>query len=251
MTFANDFIDEDQSLEDDYPTAFGITFSPMIIFILLSVLGIVGAGYIYLNMISTAQKATTTLKAQLQEKQALLKQAKQPGYSEKLAKLKAQIAEQKALKSKVTSMFTSQNDLETLLIDINSFISANQGELINYTPDSKISTVDDSSLGREVQGKLKKKGISLEIKATFPQTQAILQDIERLEPLLVIKSYQSKVATSPTATLVRNPGQILAQEAAILTTKLQIDAILPLSQKELEQAKKAEAEEKKSRKKNK
>jgi len=251
MTFANDFIDGDQSLEDDYPTAFGITFSPMVSFILLSVVGVVGAGYIYLNMISTAQKETNTLKTQLKEKQALLKQAKQPDYPEKLAKLKAQINEQKALKSKVMSMFTSQNDLETLLIDINSFIAANQGELINYTPDSKISTVDDNSLGSAVQGKLKKKGINLEIKGTFAQTQAILQDIERLEPLLVIKSYQSKVATSPTATLVRNQGQILAQEAAILTTKLQIDAILPLSQKELERAKKAEADEKNSRKKNK
>ena len=64
---------------------------------------------------------------------------------------------------------------------------------------------------------------------------------------MVITSYKSKVDTSPTATLVRNQGQILAEEAAILTTKLQIDAILPLSQKELEQAKKDEANEKKSR----
>ncbi|ELS02413.1 hypothetical protein Xen7305DRAFT_00021270 [Xenococcus sp. PCC 7305] len=247
MTFANDFIDGDQSLDDDYPTAFGITFSPVVSCILLSVLGIVGAGYIYMNMVAPAQKASNTLKTQLKEKQAQLNQVQQPGYEQKITKLKAQIAEQKALKAKVISMFTSQNDLETLLIDINSFISANQGELIKYTPDSIISTIDDNSLGAEVQGKLKKKGLDLEIKGTFSQTQAILQDIERLEPLLIIKNYQSDVETNPTAILIRNQGQILAQDTAVLNTKLKIDAILPLNQNELEQARETQETEKKSR----
>lgn len=246
MTFANNFIDGDQSLDDDYPTAFGITFTPTVTCILLSVLGIVGAGYIYLNMVAPAQKASNTLKTQVKEKQAQLNQVKQPGYEQKVADLKAQIAEQKALKSKVISMFTNQNDLETLLIDINSFITANQGELIKYTPDRIISTIDDNSLGAEVQGKLKKKGLDLEIQGTFSQTQAILQDIERLEPLLMIKSYESQVTENPTAVLVSNQGQILGQETAILTTKLKIDAILPASQKELEQARKAEEKSTKS-----
>lgn len=99
MTFANDFIDGDQSLDDDYPTAFGITFSPVVSCILLSVLGIVGAGYIYMNMVAPAQKASNTLKTQLKEKQAQLNQVQQPGYEQKITKLKAQIAEQKAFAS--------------------------------------------------------------------------------------------------------------------------------------------------------
>ena len=239
MTFANDFI-EDKSLDDDYPSAFGITFTPMVCCIGLSVLGVVGAGYIYLNMVAPAQKASKTLKTQLQQKQTQLNQVKQKDYPQKVAKLKSEITEQKALKSKVMAMFTSQNDLETLLIDINSFVIANQGELVSYTPDRQISTIDDNSLGVEARGKLKKKGLSLEIKGTFSQTQAILQDIERLEPLLVINSYESQVTEEPTAILVADQGQILGQEAAILSTKLKIDAILPSSQKELEQAKKAE-----------
>lgn len=247
MTFVNDFIDGDQSLDDDYPTAFGITFTPIVTCIALSVLGIVGAAYIYMNMVAPEQKAANTLKTQLKEKKVQLEQIKQPGYEQKVADLKAQIAEQKALKSKVISMFTNQNDLETLLIDINSFIIANQGELIKYTPDRIISTIDDNSLGAEVQGKLKKKGLDLEIKGTFSQTQAILQDIERLEPLLMVKSYQSEVTQNPKAILVKNQGQILAQETAILRTKLKIDAILPSSQKELEQAKKSDKKTKKSR----
>ena len=240
MTFVNDFIDQDQSLDDDYPSAFGITFTPMVTCIALSVLGIVGTAYIYLNMVAPAQQVSKDLKTQVQTKKAELNRVKQPGYEQKVADLESQLAEQKALRSQVMSMFTSQNDLETLLIDLNSFITANQGELIKYTPDSTISTINDNSLGDQVQGKLKKKGLDLEIKGTFSQTQAIVQDIERLEPLLMIKDYQSKITENPTAILVSSQGQILAQETAILTTKLKIDAILPLSQEELEQAKKTE-----------
>ena len=247
MTFTKDFTDIDQSLDDDYPTAFGITFTPIVTCIALSIVGIVGAGYIYMNMVTPAQKAANQLKTQRNEKQAQLNQVKQQGYDQKVARLKAQIQEQKALKSKVIAMFTNQDDLETLLIDINSFIVANQGELIKYTPDRNISTINDNSLGTGVKGKLKKKGLDLEIKGTFSQTQAILQDLERLEPLLMIKSYQSKVTQKPTAILVRNQSQIVAENTAILTTKLKIDAILPLNQKELEQARKAEAKANQSR----
>ena len=245
MTFANDFIDGDQSLDDDYPTAFGITFTPIVSCIVLSILGIVGAGYIYMNMVVPAQQATSKLETQKQERQTQFDQVRQEGYDQKVANLKAQIEEQQALKSKVISMFTSQDDLETLLIDINSFITANQGELIKYTPDRTIATINDNSLGAAVQGKLKKKGLDLEIKGTFSQTQAILQDIERLEPLLIIKSYNSKVTEEPKGILVSNQDQIVAQQTAILTTKLKIDAILPLNQKELQQARKAEAKAKK------
>ena len=247
MTFVNDFIDQDQSLDDDYPSVFGITFTPVVSCIALSVLGIVGTAYIYLNMVAPAQQKSNQLKTQVQEKQAELNRVKQPGYNQKVADLNAQLAEQKALRSKVMSMFTSQNDLETLLIDLNSFITANQGELIKYTPDSTISTINDNSLGAQVQGKLKKKGLDLEIKGTFSQTQAILQDIERLEPLLMIRDYQSKITENPTAILVSSQDKILAQETAILTTKLKIDAILPLSQTELEQAQNAKELDSKTR----
>ena len=241
MTFANDFIDGDLGLDDDYPTAFGITFTPIVSCIALSILGIVGAGYIYMNMVTPAQKVSTQLQAEKQEKQAQLNKVQQKEYDQKVARLKAQIDEQKALKSKVIAMFTNQDDLETLLIDLNSFIAANRGELIKFSSDRTITTIKDNSLGGDVKNKLKRKGFNLEIKGTFSQTQAILQDIERLEPLLMVKGYQSKVAEQPTAKLVSDQSQIVSQETAILTTQLEVDAILPLSQKELEKARDAEA----------
>ncbi|VEP11371.1 conserved hypothetical protein [Hyella patelloides LEGE 07179] len=239
MTFADDFLEE-QGLEDDNPTVFGITFTPMIIGIVVGVAGLVGAGYIYMNMASEARTKYQGVKSQLDEKQAQIDQMKQVDFPQKMAQMKADIAEQKALKSRVTAMFTSQEDLETLLIDLNSFISANQGELVKYSPDSQISVINDSSLGSDVNGKLKRKGFSLDITATYNQTLAILQDIERLQPLLMIQNYSSKVSEKPTAILTSNQNEIIPQNAAILTTSLKIDAILPRSQQELEAAQKAE-----------
>lgn len=243
MTFADDFLEEDKDLDGDYPTAFGITFTPMIIGIVLAIFGIAGAVYIYMNMASEANTKYQGVKSQLDEKQAQLDQMKQEDFPKRMANLKAEIAEQEQLKSRVTAMFTSEDDLETLLIDLNSFITANQGELIKYNPDSQVSVVSDGSLGSEVNGKVKRKGFSIDIKGTFNETQAILNDIERLQPLLVVKNYSSKVSEQPTAILASNRSEIIPLEPAILTTTLKIDAILPMSQKELEAAQNAEEQE--------
>lgn len=246
MTFAEDLLDEEKGLDGDYPTAFGITFTPMVIGISLGILGIVGAGYIHMNMTKDAKTKYQETKTQLDQKQAKLAQMKQPGFDAKVAGLKSDLADQKALKSRVIAMFTNQDDLETILIDLNNFISLNQGELIKFNPESRVSVINDSSLGENVKGKLKRKGFTLDVKGTYSQTQSILQDIERLQPLLMIRSYSSKVSEKPTAILTNNSTELIPQDSAILTTNLKLDAILPLSQSELEAARKAEAQAQKN-----
>lgn len=244
MTFAEDLLDEEKGLDGDYPTAFGITFTPMVIGISLGILGIVGFGYIQLNTTNAAKAKFQETKTQLDQKQAKLDQMNQPGFDAKVADLKSELADQKALKSRVIAMFTNQDDLETILIDLNNFISLNQGELLKYNPESRVSIINDNSLGADVNGKLKRKGFTLDVKGTYGQTQSILQDIERLQPLLMIRSYSSKVSEEPTALLTNNSTELVPQDSAILTTNLKLDAILPLSQSELEAARKAEAEAK-------
>jgi hypothetical protein len=91
-------------------------------------------------------------------------------------------------------------------------------------------------LGNEVNGKLKKTSIALEIEATFPQTQAILRDLERLQPLLVIQSYSSKVSQPPTVVLAASKEELIPAKEAKLQTQLKLDAILPLSPQEQAQA---------------
>ena len=114
--------------------------------------------------------------------------------------------------------------------------------LIQYQPDGGVTTVDDDSLGSGVQGKLKRKGISMTIEGTFNETMQILQDLERLQPLLMIQTIGSTVTEKPTAILTSNRSEIVPQKQAELSTQIKLDAILPASQEELEQARKADAE---------
>lgn len=240
MTFADDFLD-DQELAGDYPTAFGITFTPTVMGIAFAVVGLVGAGYIYTQFTSAAKQKYQEVQTQLNEKQAQLAQMSQADFPSRMAALESDLADQEALKSRVLAMFTNQEDLETLLIDLNQFIGANQGELVKYDPEGEIATISDSSLGADVNGKLKRQSFSIEVEGTFNQTQAILQDIERLQPLLMVQNYNSKVTEKPTAILTSDRSSVVAQDSAILATSLKIDAILPLSEQELEAIRAAEA----------
>ncbi|MGD1918680.1 MAG: type II and III secretion system protein, partial [Pleurocapsa sp.] len=228
------------SLAGDYPSAFGITFTPTIMGVAIAVAGIALAGYVFVNSVKPAQEKYQQASAKKLELQGQLDKLKTGDLQLKLTQLQSDLAERKVLKSRVSSMFTSEKDLETMLIDVDSFISSNQARLIDYKPDSNISTINDASLGAEVQGKLKRKGISLTIEGTFTETKQILQDLERLQPLLMIQSISSTVDEAPTAIFASNNSEIVPKKQAELTTKIKLDAILPSSQAELERAKKAE-----------
>lgn len=251
MTFADDFAADEQLLEEDYPTAFGITFTPMILGLVIGVAGITLAVYGFMKYVKPAQAEYQTNVTKKQDLTAQLNSIKTGDLQLKLAQAQSDLAEEKVLKSRVLSMFTSENDLETLLIDLNGFIATNQGALTQYQPDSNVSTISDASLGAAVQGKLKRKGISLTFEGTFNETKQILQDLERLQPLLMVQSISSTVTEEPTAILTGNSSEIVPQKQAELQTQIKLDAILPLSQAELEQAiktdEKAAQEEKQRR----
>ena len=240
MTFADDFATDEQLIDEDYPSAFGITFTPPIMGVAIAVAGITLAIYGYMKYVKPAQAEYQTNVTQKETLQAQLNSIKSGDLQLKLAQLQADLAEKKVLKSRVLSMFTSEDDLETLLIDLNSFIATNEGSLIQYQPDSNISTVNDASLGPGVQGKLKRKGISMTFEGTFNETKQILQDLERLQPLLMVKSIGSTVTEKPTAIITGNRSSIVPQKQAELKTQIKLDAILPLSQAELERAKQAD-----------
>lgn len=239
MTFADDFA-TDESMAEDYPSAFGITFTPVVMGVAVAVIGVALAAYGFINYVKPAQTQYEQASTKKVELQGQLDKIKTGDLQLKLAELQADLADKKVLKSRVLSMFTNESDLDTLLLDLNSFISSNQGALTQYQPDSNVSTISDASLGSEVQGKLKRKGISLTIEGTFTETKQILQDLERLQPLLMVQSISSTVSEEPTAILTSSRREIVSQQQAELKTQVQLDAILPLSQAELEAAKRAD-----------
>ncbi|MGV2827045.1 type II and III secretion system protein [Myxosarcina sp. GI1(2024)] len=242
MTFTGDFLDEEK-LEQYYPSAFGITFTPQITGIALAVLGIVGAGYIYFNMVAPVRQQYQQVQDKQQQTEGQLQGLKTGDLQRQFAELNQELERQKALKDSIIAMFANESDLDTLLLDLNSFIVANQGKLLQYQPDSGTNIVQDSSLGDGLEGKLKRKGISLSIEGTFAQTKGILRDIERLQPLLLIKSINSTVSEEPTVVLTSDRGEIVPQQEAKLQTQIQLDAILPLTEEELQAAQEATTEQ--------
>lgn len=251
MTFADDFATNEQLLEEDYPTAFGITFTPTVSGVAIAVAGITLAVYGFIKFVRPAQAELKQAQTQKQELQTQLNGIKSGDLQLKLAQLQADLEDKKILKSRVLSMFTSEDDLETMLIDLNSFIASNGGNLVEYQPDSNLSVVEDASLGEGVQGKLKRKGISMTLAGSFNETKQILQDLERLQPLLMVQSIGSTVEEQPTALITGNRSEIVPNEQAELKTQIKLDAILPQSQEELEQARQVDLEaEQKSRRRN-
>lgn len=240
MTFADDFATEGQSLEADYPTAFGITFTPVITGVALAVAGITLAIYGFVKYVSPAQKSYQEAMTKKETLQGQLNSIKTGDLQLKLAQVESDLAAKQVTKSRVLAMFTSVNDLETILIDLNSFIASNQGNLTKFTPEPGLATVADASLGAEVQGKLKKKVISMAFDGTFNETKQILQNLERLQPLLMVETIASKVKDKPTAILTAGNSSIAPKKEAVLTTEIKLNAILPWSQAELEQAQKAD-----------
>ncbi|HEY9769366.1 MAG TPA: hypothetical protein V6C71_12875 [Coleofasciculaceae cyanobacterium] len=238
MTFADDFATE-KSLAGDYPSAFGITFTPKVSGIAIAVAGITLAAYGLINYVNPAQKTYDEAATKKQELQVQLSQIQTGDLQLKLAQLEADLAETKALKTEVMSMFTNEQDLDTLLLDLNGFVASNQGTLIDYQPEGNATIIEDASLGEGVQGKLKRQGISLTIQGTFLETKEILQDLERLQPLLMVQTISSTVEEKPTAILTSG-SEIVPQTQAELKTQIKLDAILPLSEAEIESAKKAQ-----------
>ncbi len=240
MTFADDFATEENSLAGDYPSAFGITFTPKISGIAIAVAGMTLAAYGLINFVNPAQTKYQEVATKKQELQVQLSQIKTGDLQLKLAQIEVDLAETKALKNEVMAMFTNEQDLDTLLLDLNGFVASNQGTLIDYQPEGNATIVEDASLGEGVQGRLKRQGISLTIQGTFLETKEILQDLERLQPLLMLQTISSTVEEKPTAILTSARGEVVPQTQAELKTQIKLDAILPLSEAEIEAAQKAQ-----------
>ncbi|MEH2124860.1 pilus assembly protein PilO [Nostoc sp.] len=244
MTLSDDLNFAEQGGEFDQAgpaprVVFGIAFTPKIIGILVGVIGLAGAGYILLNLLMPAwesyqqqQAKSTELQGQIEQKKANIKQ---------IDKVKDELAQAKQQKVQVLSLFANEKTLDTLLLDLNRLIeSGNTATSINavraklkrYVPISqKPEPIVDGSLGIGVNGKLQRSTISAEITATYEQTQSIIRNIERLQPLLIVKDYQATLAPAETRSpLDKTPMQV---GPAAINTSFQLQVLMPLSPEEI------------------
>ncbi|MBD2344514.1 pilus assembly protein PilO [Anabaena subtropica] len=222
-----------------YPVVFGISFTPKIIGIIVGVLGLTGALYMLLNMVMPAwenyqqkQAQSSELEGQILQKKATVKQKD---------KVTEELAQAKQQKIQVLALFADERTLDTMLLDLNRLVEAGNAQaplngvrakLQKFVPAiQRPEPITDGSLGTAVDGKLKRTSVNIEIIGTYEQTQSIIRNIERLQPLLIVKDYQSTLAsvqaTDRTGKPIRRVGP------APITTSFQLQALMPLSAEEI------------------
>jgi hypothetical protein len=223
----------------EYPTAFGITFTPPIIGICLGIVGFLAAGYI---MMTFFMPVWTTYQTSRGERKERLDQVNAQEFSSLLTKvetLNREIRQAEDDQKQLYSLFSNEQTVNTLLIDINQFFQKKQAKMLSFQPqiwDAEV--IADGSLGEAVNNKLKRQVITLNMEGTFFQTQSILRDIEKLQPLLLLKDFNSEISEKPA--LILDENQLKAQGEPTLKTNFTLELILPLTEQELDELKKAE-----------
>jgi type IV pilus assembly protein PilO len=215
--------------------AFGITFTPLIIGGILGVLGIISSVAMVVYLIMPAldtfhqqEAKNSDLESQITQKNI---QAAQ------LNKAQAELEKVKQQQVQVLGLFANEKSIETLLLDINRLIEEVNtkntppdatAKLEKYTPASeKPEIITDSSYGVLVNNKLKRLRFNITIKGTFAETETIMQKIERLTPLLIIKNYESKLTAVGTGVNKKIP-----KGSSWIETSCQLEALMPLTPEE-------------------
>lgn len=233
MTYADteqDFLlVEGEEEAPNYPVAFGITLTPKVGGIIIGVLGIAGAAYLLLNQVQPTWQKYQELRQDIESKKLQIQT--QEEIRQQIEISQAELEEAKDKNIQVLSLFASEDTLDTLLLDLNSFVKDTNGNLKSFTPVEKEAVViNDGSLGSLVNGKLKRRSIDLELEGSFQQLQSVMRSFERLQSLLLVKDFQSDVSTPQT--LVINNGNVILGDQATLKTTFRLDALLPLTDQE-------------------
>ena len=131
MSMSGDFIPPDSDFNDgpNYPSAFGITFTPIISGICLGVLGVALAAFGWMTFVEPLRLETEALDAKVKQKEAQL------GDSQKieadLKKAKVRLAEVERQRQKVLSLFAQEKNMDTLLLDLNQLIKRNNSGIMD------------------------------------------------------------------------------------------------------------------------
>lgn len=245
MTVGGDFIPVGEGREMDgpaYPKVFGLTITPTVAAMLLVLLGAIGAFMLWQNLVQNTLTRNQELQADIAAKEEQL--VNQEDAQQQIADARSRLGEAQQLQADVRSLFASEESINTLLLDINERVQsvnagitdpAKRATLSKFDLNSEASgIITDSSLGSEVNGKLQRRVYDVEIKGSFPQTQSIIRNIERLQPLLVVSEFNSELDSSTQKIILDDRGRLApaSQPDTRITTAFQLSALVPLEQSE-------------------
>lgn len=227
FTTSDEFDPQDEGFGEfgDYPQAFGITFTPKVSGIALGVGGFLIAAYLFWSQGMTILSELSELNKQKQEKEAQLSQLNSTQLEQVIVQKQNELTEAKDLKEDVLQLFSSQETIDTLLLDVNSFSKFRKVKMNSFIPAGDKEVVTDDSFGSLATNNLEVKTINLDLEGTFSQLQLFLQDVERLKPLVVVQNLNTSTI-NPVQYLFEN-NQLTVVGQPKLKTTLTLKAVLP------------------------
>ncbi|NES17401.1 MAG: hypothetical protein F6K41_00065 [Symploca sp. SIO3E6] len=250
MTYGDEeFIPAVEGEEDvpNYPTAFGITFTPRVSGITFGILGVLGAAYMLVNFALPAWEQVQQLQSTVKDKKSQV--ANQENIEKQLEASKEDLEKAKQQSQKVLSLFADEQSLNTLLLDLNNRVKASNGQIVLYEPEANGATpVTDGSLGTEVNGKLKRKKIGVELEGNYAQIQSIMRGFERLQALLLVKDFTAKLTQDREVQIDPNTNLVTSAKPPTITTSMTLEALLPLNEQEKQEAEAAAAQAQQTKK---
>ncbi|MGF1601131.1 MAG: pilus assembly protein PilO [Thermosynechococcaceae cyanobacterium] len=186
MTYTGGFSSDNDFAEPSYPTAFGVTFTPTIQGVLVGVVGVGLAAYLGSLLIGPAFGKFQETGTRVVSKELSLEQKAET--ARRVNEIVANVNQAKAENSEVRGLFSSQESLDTLLLDLNQLIVGTNAQLLKFTPEYGLSgVVQDSSVGEVLNNKLKRQVTSVAFEGNFAQTLTVMQAIDRLQTVLVVR----------------------------------------------------------------
>jgi len=209
MTYADEeFIPaEGQEETANYPRAFGITFTPRILGVIIALAGLGLATYLLFNLVLPQWERYQKLQADIDTAKGQIKGKEQIKKDIETARAKLEQAKQQ--NQQVLNLFANEEALDTLLLDLNNSVEARKGTLISFKPvgDSK-GKENESSLNPQVKDKLTVNRTALEFEGSFDEVQSILRSFERLQSLLIVKDFRADIS-APQALKVIGNGNVV------------------------------------------
>jgi type IV pilus assembly protein PilO len=232
MTVTGGFPSEND-FAPSYPTAFGITFTPTIQGLLVAVAGIGLAGYLGTLLIGPAIGEFLESSQKVAQKEQALQQSAET--ARRVNEIVANLNEAKEENADVRGLFSSQQALDTLLLDLNQLIVGTNAQLLKFTPEYGLSgVVADSSVGEPLNNKLKRSVTSVSFEGNFNQTLTVMQAIDKLQTVLVVRDL-----------VVELPGNTQPELGApnnLVKSTFKLYAYVPLTPEEAEAAAQAAAQ---------
>lgn len=234
MTYAEQF--DPNAEEQQGGGLFGIKLTPQIQGVLIAIAGIGGGVALFIYVLQPALQKQEELKESIRQKNIEIAQLEQ--VVAKKGEAEANLAKQRQLKAEVGALFGEPQTLDTLLLDINKIVKDSGATLIKFSPitsdpisqalfPGQAQAPAAGAPAAAPQGDFRGVPITLELEGTFSQTQSIIRNIERLEPLINLGKYSSQIDEETLQLEVDEQGKPKRLTEPKLKTALDLLVIVP------------------------